>query len=239
MPGAIESRDLMRTLVFAAASRLAGHQACVQLERAPSGPIVLGLLAGQVSNLDTLAGQGNAHWAQLIPQGLGKRRRRVAVAWAALPSHGTVAEVRQDERCRSKAQRGTPHFCTSATADAVVQSRRSTLAMGRVRATQPMDYGLRPLLLRWGTLGMRRKLLLLDRGCDRGRGIQDLLTGTLPCIMPAVKRGQKPPTAGGPTGTYALTAMQHGPSTPNTLKSSKEGPVDFALAVVCHHTRGY
>ena len=47
MPGAIESRDLLRVLVFAAASRLSGHHACAQRERAPSGPTVLGHLAGQ------------------------------------------------------------------------------------------------------------------------------------------------------------------------------------------------
>jgi hypothetical protein len=35
MPGAIQSRDLLRVLVFAAASRLSVHQACDELERAP------------------------------------------------------------------------------------------------------------------------------------------------------------------------------------------------------------
>ena len=46
MPGTLNSRDLLRVLVFAAASRLSVHQACDQLERAPSGPTVLGNLAG-------------------------------------------------------------------------------------------------------------------------------------------------------------------------------------------------
>ena len=51
MPGAIASRDLLRVLVFAAASRLSVHQACDQLEHAPSGPTVLGTLASQVAAL--------------------------------------------------------------------------------------------------------------------------------------------------------------------------------------------
>jgi hypothetical protein len=42
MPGALESRDLRRLLVLAAAARLSGHQACEPLERAPSGPTVPG-----------------------------------------------------------------------------------------------------------------------------------------------------------------------------------------------------
>ena len=56
MPGTIQSRDLLRVLVFAAASRLSVHQACDQLEGAPSGPTGLGTLASQCSDLDVLAG---------------------------------------------------------------------------------------------------------------------------------------------------------------------------------------
>ena len=62
MPGTIDSRDLLRVLVFAAASRLSVHQACDQLERAPSGPTVLGNLASQFRDLDALAGHLNALW---------------------------------------------------------------------------------------------------------------------------------------------------------------------------------
>ena len=40
MPGVIQPQDLMRVLVFAAASRTSVHQACEQLERAPSGSTV-------------------------------------------------------------------------------------------------------------------------------------------------------------------------------------------------------
>jgi hypothetical protein len=238
MPGAIESRDLWRVLVFAAASRLSVHQACDQLEGAPSGPTVLGTLASQGSDLDALEGQVNELLAKLIPKGLGKRGRRVAVDVVALPYHGSVDEAHQDEICRSKAKGGTTHFFTYATAYAVVRGRRYTLAMCRVRAKQTMDHVLRTLLTRVGTLGIRIKLLLLDRGFYSVRVIHDLITGELPFIMPAVKRGKKPTTAGGPTGTYALAETKHGQWTPYTLKSAKEGRIDFDLAVVCHNTRG-
>ena len=210
MPGVIESRDLLRVLVFAAASRLSVHHACAQLERPPSGPTVLGTLSSQRSDLDALEGHGNDLLAKLIPKGLGKRGRRVAVDVVALPSHGTVEEAHQDEGCRSKAKGGTTHFFTYATAYAVVRGRRDTLAMYRVRAKQTMDDVLRTLLARLVTLGMRIKLLLLDRGFYSVRVIQDLSTCEWPFIMPAVKRGKKPTTAGGPTGTYALAAKKQG-----------------------------
>jgi putative transposase len=239
MPGAIQSRDLLRVLVFAAASRLSVHQACEQLECAPSGPTVLGNLASQFSDLDALEGHVNDLLATLMPKGLGKRGRRVAVDLVALPYHGTVDEAHQDEVCRSKAKSGTTHFFTYATAYAVVRGRRYTLAMCRVRATQTMDYVLRTLLARLVTLGIRIKLLLLDRGFYSVRVIQDLITGELPFIMPAVKRGKKPTTAGGPTGTYALAAAKQSHWTTYTLKSATDGHVTFDVAVVCHNTRGH
>jgi hypothetical protein len=238
MPGAIESRDLLRVLVFAAASRLSVHQACEQLERAPSGPTVLGNLASQFSDLEALEGHVNDLLATLIPKGLGKRGRRVAVDLVALPYHGTVDEAHQDEVCRSKAKGGTTHFFTYATAYAVVRGRRSTLAMCRVRAKQRMDHVLRTLLARLVTLGIRIQLLLLDRGFYSVRVIQDLIACEWPFIMPAVKRGKKPTTAGGPTGTYALAAEKQSHWSTYTLKSPKEGHVAFDLAVVCHNTRG-
>jgi hypothetical protein len=238
MPGAIHSRDLLRVLVFAAASRLSVPHACEQLARAPSGPTVLGPLASQCSDLDTLEGHINDLLARVLPKGLGKRGRRVAVDVVALPSHGTVDDAHHDEVCRSNATGGTTHFFPSATAYAVVRGRRYTLAMCRVRAKQRMDHVLRPLLARLVTLGIRLKLLLLDRGFYSVRVIQDLITGEWPCIMPAVKRGKTPPTPGGPPGTSALAAKKQGHWTPYTLRRAKEGPVDFDLAVVCHNTRG-
>src|SRR5262249_46911345 len=113
-----------------------------------------------------------------------------------------------------------------------------TLAICRVRAKQTMDYVLRTLLSRLVTLGIRLKLLLLDRGFYSVRVIQELMTAKWPFILPAVKRGKKPATPGGPTGTYALAAEKQSHWTTSTLKSSKEGQVDFDLAVVCHNTRG-
>ena len=164
MPGAIASRDLLRVLVFAAASRLSVHQACDQLERAPSGPTVLGTLASQFRDLDALEDHLNDLLARLIPKGLGKRGRRVAVDLIALPYHGTVEEAHHDEVCRSKAKCGTTHFFPYATAYAVVRGRRYTLAMGRVRAKQRMDYVLRTLLARLVTLGIRLQAVVARPG---------------------------------------------------------------------------
>ena len=238
MPGAIESRDLMRVLTFAAASNRSVHRTCDELEGAPSAPTVLGTLAEQLADLDTLEDHLNDLLARLIPKGLGKRARRVAIDLIALPYHGTVDDAYQGEVCRSKAKSGTTHFFTYATAYAVVRGRRYTLAVCRVRAKQPMDQVVRILLARLILLGIPIKLLLLDRGFYTVRVIQDLITAELPFIMPAVKRGKKPTTPGGPTGTYALATAKQGRWTSYTLRSAPDGHVEFDLAVVCHNTRG-
>jgi hypothetical protein len=239
MPGARQSRDLGRGLVFAAAARLSVHHACDQLAGAPSGPTVLGHLASQFSDLDVLEGPGHDLVATLIPKGLGKRGRRVAVDVVALPYHGTVAEAQQDEVCRSKATCGPTHFFTYATAYAVSRGRRYTLARCRVRAKQTLEHVLRTLLARLVTLGLRVPLWLLDRGFYSVRGIHNLLTGELPCSMPAVKRGKKRTRPGGPPGTYALAAEKQRHWAPSTVQSAQEGRVNCALAVVCHNTRGH
>ena len=239
MPGAIQSRDLMQVLVFAAAANLSVHQACHQLEGAPSAPTVLGTLAQQFSDLEALEGHVNDLLARLLPKGLGQRGRRIAIDLIALPYHGTVDEAHQEEVCRSKAKSGTTHFFTYATAYAVVRGRRYTLAMCRVRAKQSMDHVVRILLARVITLGIRIKLVLLDRGFYSVRVMQDLIAAELPFIMPAVKRGKKPTTPGGPTGTYAWAGAKQGGWTRYTLKNAHEGHVAFDLAVVCHNTRGH
>ena len=228
MPGVIQSHDLMRVLVFAAASRVSIHQACDQLERAPSGPTVLGTLAAQLSDLDALEEDLNDLLARLLPHRLGKRGCRVAIDLIALPYHGTVDEPHQGEVCRSKAKSGTTHFFTYATAYAVVRGRRYTLAMCRVQAKQSMDHVVRILLARLAVLGIRIKLLLLDRGFYSVRVIRDLITAELPFVMPAVKRGKKPTTRGGPTGTYRLAAAKQSQWTTYTLKSAQDGTVEFA-----------
>jgi hypothetical protein len=67
--------------------------------------LVLGTLASQFSDLDALEGHLNDLVATLIPKGLGKRGRRVAVDLVALPYHGTVDEAHHDEVCRSRGSR--------------------------------------------------------------------------------------------------------------------------------------
>ena len=115
-------------------------------------------------------GPANARLARLLPKGLGKRGRCVAIALSALPYHGTG---------KDPARRGLPQqspmwhapFFTYATAYAVVRGRRYPLALGRVRAKQTMDHVVRPLLERLVVLGFLPETpAWLARGFDSGGG---------------------------------------------------------------------
>lgn len=119
-----------------------------------------------------------------------------------------------------------------------MRGRRYTLAICRVRAKQSMDHVVRTLLERLVLLGIRIRLLMLDRGFYSVRVIRDLMTAELPFIMPAVKRGKKATTPGGPTGTYKLAAEKQGQWTSYILTSAQDGQVEFDLAIVCHNTQG-
>ncbi len=234
----VQVTDLLEVVVFAAASRLSVHQACQDLDGTPSGATVLGQLASQLSDLTQLEITMCEVLARLVPRNLGKKGRRVAVDLIELPYHGTVDETHKDEVCRGKAKQGTTHFFTYATAYVVLRGRRYTLALCRVQATTSMADVLDTLLERVQALGIKISLLLLDRGFYSVKVIDQLISQKQPFIMPAIKRGKKPDTAGGPTGTYVMAQWKCSAWTTYTLTSAKDGQVTFDLAVVCHNMRG-
>lgn len=234
----VQVTDLLHVLVFAAASRISVNQACQDLGSAPTGQTVLGELATQLDDLDQLEETLNALLAHLIPKSLGKRGRQVAIDLIELPYHGSVKEEHQDEVCRGKAKQGTTHFFTYATAYAVVSGKRYTLALCRVKANMTMDEVLANLFKRLDHLGIKAKLLLLDRGFYSVKVIRALIDRQQPFIMPAIKRGKSPTQPGGPTGTYVMAQWTCSDWTSYTLSSAQDGQITFDLAVVCHNLNG-
>jgi hypothetical protein len=234
----VHPTDLLEVVVFAAASRLSMHQACQDLEGAPSAVTVLGQLATQLSDLDLLEVTMCAVLARLLPRGLGTKGRRVAIDLIELPYHGTVDDAHEGEVCRGKAKQGTTHFFTYATAYVVLRGRRYTLALCRVKATMTMDEVLDTLLKRVQALGVKISVLLLDRGFYSVKVIRQLITAKQPFIMPAIKRGKKPQVPGGPSGTYVMAQWKSSAWTTYTLTSAKDGQVTFDMAVVCHNLQG-
>jgi putative transposase len=234
----VQVDHILNVLVFAASLRSSVNQASQDLSGAPTGATVLGMLADQLPDIDTLERCLNRLLAQLWPQGLGRRGRRVAIDLVKLPYHGGVAPPHQAEVCRSQASQGTTHFFTYATAYVILRGRRYTLALTRVRQGDRMDAVLQCLLGRVETLGVKVSLLLLDRGFYSVRVMDYLMRREQPFIMPAIKRGKKVDAPGGPTGTQAIAQAKRSGWTSYTLSSLKDGAVSFDLAVVGHNLQG-
>lgn len=234
----VQVPDLLHVLVFAAASRISVNQACQDLGSAPTGQTVLGELASQLCDLDQLEETLNTLLARLIPKSLGLRGRQVAIDLLELPYHGTVKPEHQHEVCRGKAKQGTTHFFSYATAYAVVNGKRYTLALCHVTAQMTMDQVLERLFQYLAPLGMKIKVLLLDRGFYSVKVIRTLIERQQPFIMPAIKRGKAPSQPGGPTGTYVMAQWTGSVWTTYTLSSATDGQVSFDLAVVCHNFNG-
>jgi putative transposase len=234
----VQVGDILNVLVFAASLRISIHQACQDLAGAPSGATVLGVLASQLEDLDTLESHLNELLATLLPKGLGRKGRRVAIDLVKLPYHGGVPPQHQDEVCRSKASNGTTHFFTYATAYVILRGRRYTLAITRVRQGDPMDTVLRSLMGRLEALGVQVSLLLVDRAFYSVRVLRYLILREQPFIMPAIKRGKKPEATAGPTGTQAIAQSTSSFWTSYILRSPGDGEVGFHLAVVCRNLKG-
>lgn len=230
--------DILNVLIFAAAFRSSVKQTCEDLQDAPCSSFVLGVLRGQLDDIDILERLLNDLLAELLPKKLAKRPRQVAVDLIDIPYHGTVEEKHEGEERRSKAKSGTTHFFTYATAYLVLRGRRYTLAMYRVRADDSMEEVLKKLMGRLKRLRIRTSLVLLDRGFYSVKVIRYLICGRRPFIMPAIKRGKTEDEPGGPTGTHALALLKSSCWRRYTLRSPEDGAISFDLAVVCRNYNG-
>ncbi len=101
-----------------------------------------------------------------------------------------------------------------------------------------MDQVLQRLFEILDPLGIKVRVLLLDRGFYSVKVIRALIERQQPFIMPAIKRGKAPTQRGGPTGTYVMAEWNCSAWTSYTMSSTKDGQVDFDLAVVCHNLKG-
>lgn len=234
----VQVADLLNVLVFAAAFRVSINQACQNLQGAPTGATVLGELARQLQDIDSLERELNELLAKLLPKGIGAKGRRLAIDLVQVPYHGTTQPGHGEEVCRGQAKGGTTHFFTYATAYLILRGRRYTLAICRVRSKDKMDQVLKTLLDLVQTLEIKVSLLLVDRGFYSVKAIGFLIHRDLPFIMPAIKRGKKADQAGGPTGTQALAQCKSSRWTSYTLSNPSEGKVTFDLALVCRNFNG-
>lgn len=199
--------------LFAAARRLAG---------APSHETVRQALLHNLPDLDTLERRLNRVLVADLPKGLTRRRQRLAIDLTLLPYHGRPAHD-ADELVRGQAKSGTTHFHAYATAYLVLRGQRFTVALTYVRQGEKSERVLQRLLRCCARVGVRPKLLLLDRGFWAVGVIRYLQAARYPFLMPVIARGRPADHPRGPGGTRVFWSYRRGGWGTYTLQETGGG----------------
>ena len=133
----------------------------------------------------TLQRQLNAALAGHLPKALRKRLQILALDLTLIPYHGRPFRD-LDEIYRGQAKSGTSHFHAYATAYVVRKGQHSTVALTGVKKGESLKDVVQRLLRQAARVGVRPRLLLLDRGFYSVAVVRYLQAAHHPFLMPVV-----------------------------------------------------
>ena len=140
----------------------------------------------------------NAGLAECIPSAMPRRGLEMAIDFHDEPFYGK-SEAMQAYTCRGEAQDGTTYFWRIASLYGIGRGVRITLALTYVLPKESALSILQRLLKRGAALGVRAKVLYLDKGFCSGEIIGYLQKIHQPTVIACPIRGKK-----GKGGTRAL-----------------------------------
>jgi putative transposase len=223
-------------VVFTACSRLCSlSAACFFLATAPSRETIRRASLKALAGRDELLRRLNRALTVEVPRALRKRPQQVAADLVLIPYHGQPM-LDPAEVYRSAARSGTSHFHAYATCYVNYRGQRFTLALTCVERGEKLQEVLRRLLRRLSALGIRVRLLLLDRGFWSVAVIRYLQLGRKPFLMPVVLRGRKADHAKGPSGTRVFATRKCGGWDEYTVTAAGG---QKARVSICIHCRNY
>ena len=226
---------IVRILFLAAARMSSIGGICRDLSTGPSDQTVYDALADTLGqDIDRVQRRLNACLRHQLPKKLLRRQRTVALDWTLIPYHGLPFE---DERelFRSRAQSGTTTFHAYATAFVCENGYRYTLAIKRVEGGTSMKEIVQDLVRQMRHLGLKIKVLLLDRGFYSVAVMKYLRRTKCPFVMPAVIRGRRPGPSHQPRGMRALRERRVGWY--RTTVRSQDDAIDIDVCVACKRFR--
>jgi putative transposase len=183
---------LLITILLYAASRITSiYDACQRLAAAPSDQALRDALRATLPPIKELERRLNAGLADDLPRVLRKRRYPLAIDLTLIPYHGEPYRS-PEEIYRGEPKSGTSHFHAYATAYAIRDARRFTVAMTRVLYGEPIEKVVQRLLQRASRIGVKPRYLLLDRGFYNVEVVRYLQAARYPFLMPVARRGRKP-----------------------------------------------
>ena len=154
-----------------------------------------------------------------------------------IPYHGQPFRD-LDEIYRGQAKSGTSHFHAYATAYVVRNGQRYTVALTGVTKGEPLKDVVQRLLRQAARVGVRPRLLLLDRGFYSVAVVRYLQAARYPFLMPVVCHGRSPKQPGGPSGSYVFRTWKKSGWSTYTLTDAKKRTATVSICVKCRNYRG-
>src|SRR3954462_5929618 len=177
------------SLLLAAASRITPRSAAWgRLRDAPSAETARKALLATLPDYAALQRRLNAALAGHLPKALRQHLQRLALDPTLIPYHGKPFRDLQ-EIYRGQAKDGTSPFHAYATAYVVRHGQRYTVALTGVSKGEPLKDVIPRLLRQAASVGIRPRLLLLDRGFYSVAVVRYLQQARRPFLMPVVCHG--------------------------------------------------
>src|SRR5512135_3266689 len=229
---------LLLTVLFYAAARITSlSDACKSLPDAPCDEAARWAWIASLPDFAALQRRLNAALAGNLPRTLRRRPQRLAADLVLIPYHGQPRHD-PDEIYRSAAKSGTSHFHAYATLYVIHRGYRFTVALTAVAGGEPLAEVLMRLFRQAAAVGVRGRLLLLDRGFYSVGVIRYLQAARHPFLMPVVCRGRKLDDPRGPSGTNAFLTWEKSGFGTYTLHDAHERPARVSICVKCRYYRG-
>ena len=228
---------LLDLLLFAACWLTSLFATCLRLARAPSPETARLALHHWLPDPGELERRLNRALAADLPRALRRRQQRLAIDLTLVPYHGRPL-ADPNEVYRSKARHGTSHFHAYATAYLVLRGQRFTVALTAVERSERLEGVLRRLLRRCAQVGIRPRLLLLDRGFCSVGVIRYLQAARYPFLLPLPLRGRKADHPQGPSGSRVFGYRRRSGWGSYTLTADSGRAATVSVCVKCRNRRG-
>jgi putative transposase len=228
---------LWAVLLVAAAGVTSIHATCGRLDGLPAEETIRKALYASLPEFAQLQRQLNRALAGRLPRALRRRPQRLAIDLTLIPYHGEPFRDPK-EVYRGLAKDGTSHFHAYATAYIVLKGQRFTVALTAVAKGEPLKDVLQRLLKQARSVGVKPRLLLLDRGFYSVDVIRYLQTARYPFLMPVVIRGRKAEHPRGLSGTRVFAAMKRSGWFKYTVTSGTKRRATVSICVSCRNYRG-